>query len=138
MDIRNLHDDLCEIKRSSLPAVKITYHTQDKQWELVEAYSVLASGFRFSIAAGFRFDLASIPRLIWWAVSPFELSLVAPLIHDFVYRFDGKVPSDSVEPDHVFSRLETDQIFRELMELEGVSGWRRALAYRLVRWFGRF
>ena len=127
----------CQIRRSSLPPVKVTYHTDTGDWELVEDYRVASSGYRFNIAAGFRFDLASVPRLIWWAISPFELSLSAPLVHDFIYADDGEVPVGSVVPPRRFSRLECDRIFRAMMLAEGVPRWRRALAYWSVRWFGR-
>jgi hypothetical protein len=41
------------------------------------------------IPAGFVFDLASVPRVLWWLIAPFELSIVAPLIHDWLYRVEG-------------------------------------------------
>ena len=43
-------------------------------------------------AEGFRFDLASIPRVFWFLVSPFELSIAAPLLHDFLYAAKATRP----------------------------------------------
>lgn len=136
MDIYSFEDYVCSIDRSPLPPVKVTYLTDLKKWELVETYTVRIRDYRFTIASGYRFDLASIPRAVWWAIAPFELSIVAPLIHDFLYDFDGSVPPESVDPDHVFTRKEADLIFRDLMRVEGVTCWRRVVAYRAVRWFG--
>ena len=84
------------------------------------------------IPEGFRFDLASIPRLLWAMIAPFELSIAAPLVHDFLYRYGGMLASGQL-----LNRSEADTIFAELMEREGVPGWRRVLAYRAVRTFGR-
>ncbi|MBN1351709.1 DUF1353 domain-containing protein [candidate division KSB1 bacterium] len=136
MNIYSLKNARLTIEKSPFPPVKVTYITEEDEWELVERYSVQVSGYDFDIPEGFRFDLASIPRVVWWLIAPFELSLVAPLVHDFMYEYEGQVPSESVEPDHIFERKEADDIFRELMKLEGVPEWRVILAYNATRWFG--
>lgn len=37
----------------------------------------------------FRFDLASLPREAWPLIAPFELSIAAPLLRDYLYRSGG-------------------------------------------------
>jgi hypothetical protein len=104
-------------------------------WVLLHDYSLLGPGWEMTIPAGFRFDLASIPRLVWWLIAPHELSLAAPLVHDFLYLARGD--SDGVVPAaKVFSRSETDRLFRDLMVSEGVPAWRKWAAWVAVRLFG--
>ena len=78
-----------------------------------------------------------MPRVFWGLIAPFALSVVAPLLHDFLYRAGGNPQSGSIEPPRDYSRADVDRIFREIMKAEGVSGWRAALAYAAVRTFGR-
>jgi hypothetical protein len=86
-----------------------------------------------TIPAGFYFDLASIPRPLWWLMAPFELSLAAPLLHDFLYRYKGNPPNGAVVPRRTYTRAEADALFKDVMHREGVSRWRRTLAYAAVR-----
>jgi hypothetical protein len=76
------------------------------------------------IPKGFRSDLASIPRCLWWLIAPFELSIQAPLLHDYLYK-RGRL-----------RRRVVDRVFLGLMESEGVPRWRRNAAYLAVRLFG--
>jgi hypothetical protein len=89
------------------------------------------------VPAGFRFDLSTVPRALWWLIAPFELSVAAPLLHDFLYLHRGKPPAGSVKPPRTYTRAEADRIFFEIMRAEGVSPWRRMLGYLAVRVFGR-
>ena len=80
------------------------------------------------IPAGFRFDLASVPRLFWPLIAPFDLSLEAPLVHDFLYRFHQ--PAGFARP---FRRGQVDRLLRVIAKREGVCCWRRSLAWLAVR-----
>ena len=135
MNLRELRDTYVGIEGSPLPPVKVTYHTAEGDWEVVETYRFDRTGHAFSIFQGFRFDLASVPRIAWPLIAPFELSLVAPLAHDFLYRYGGSPPAGSIEPPHSFTRLETDDLFFDLMQAEGVPSWRSYPAYGAVRAF---
>jgi hypothetical protein len=124
------------IPSSGLPAPIISYIEVERLWQLEEAYSYNHAGHRITVPATFRFDLASVPRLFWFLIAPFELSIAAPLIHDFLYAYRGQPPNGSIIPPKTYTRKETDRIFREIMEKEDVAGWRRIAAYWAVRWFG--
>lgn len=103
-----------------------------RKWRLVEGYAcrlkISGQTKEIRIHAGFVFDLASIPRIFWRLIAPFELSIAAPLVHDFLYR--GGCPGAT--------RAEADAAFLDLMGRERVPLWRRRLAYLAVRVFGRF
>ena len=121
------------IKNSTLPAPVIQYDEQEEIWILVESYRYQGDGYQIIVPANFKFDLASVPRPFWWAISPFDLSISAPLIHDFIFRYQGKLPQGSVIPERTFTRLEVDQLFNLIMKQEGVATWRRVIAYNAVR-----
>ena len=125
-----------EIAASTLPPPLMTY-VGDGQWQLEADYTYRDGDTAITVPKGFRFDLSSVPRAFWSAIAPFELSIVAPLLHDFLYRYGGEPPAGSVVPPRTYTRAETDRLFRAIMEAEGVPAWRRTLAYLAVRTFGR-
>lgn len=134
--IRELDQSPVEIPTSGLPSPVLTYLVSERKWRLEEVYRYRDGAHQIAVPDQFTFDLASIPRLFWWLIAPFELSMAAPLLHDFLYRYRGDPPSGSIEPPRVYSRKQADALFRRVMAGEGVSRWRRAAAYRAVRWFG--
>ena len=77
-----------------------------------------------------------MPRALWWLIAPFELSIAAPLLHDFLYFHGGQPPAGVVVPPRTYTRSDADRVFREVMKAEGVPLWRRALGYVAVRLFG--
>ena len=125
-----------EISASELAPPVVTYVGPGNVWRLEEEYTYRDGVHAISVPDGFRFDLASIPRIFWWLIAPFELSVAAPLLHDFLYEHNGAPPPGAVEPPRTYSRREADHLFRHVMEVEGVPGWRRTLAFVAVRAFG--
>jgi hypothetical protein len=132
---KQLTRDRVEVRRSRLPPPVLTF-TGGRTWRLESEYAYVDGARTIVVRAGFVFDLSSVPRLLWWLIAPFELSVVAPLIHDFMYRYGGDPPPGSVQPPHTYSRVEVDRVFRRIMEAEGVAAWRRLLGYVAVRVFG--
>lgn len=102
--------------------MKLDYDVKVDKWILLEDYQYKD----IMITAGFLTDLASIPRILWNIIAPFELSTEAPVVHDFLYRNGGLGK---------YTREQADQIFLELMAKEGVVWWKRHVAYRAVRLF---
>lgn len=109
------------------------------RWELHEPYSYRDEPHdcTLHIPAGFRFDLASVPRPLWGLIAPFDLSIVAPLLHDALYRHGGVLPDGWCVAPRKYSRKEADELLRDVAKKEGVSGWRAEAAYVAVRLFGR-
>lgn len=77
-----------------------------------------------TIPPGFVCDLASVPRPLWLAVSPFDIALEA-LFHDLNYR------------EQEVSRQFADFLLREMMRMRGVPFYIRWPVYLAVRLFGR-
>ena len=89
-------------------------------WRLMQNFTVLG----ITIPAGYEFDLASIPRILWPILAPFELSVAAPLLHDYLYSGEG--------PKGI-TRKDADLMFLEVMKLEGIGLVKRRAAYLAVR-----
>ena len=120
------------------PAIKFE---GNNEWSVVEDNSYSANdGYTITVKKGFRTDLASIPRFCWVLIASYELSVVAPVFHDLIYRSGGGVvraPDGRVEPGaKVFTRREADDLFLELMTRAKVSYWKRNVAYLAVEYFG--
>lgn len=111
---------------------------EDETWETenVVEYDDAENECKLIIPAKYRFDLASVPRFAWRAIAPFELSILAPLLHDYIYDWKGQLPESSVIPHRTYTRYEADRLFLYVMRHEGVKRWRRTLAYLAVRCFG--
>ena len=133
---RSLDHDAVEIPDSRLPPPVLTF-LGGRHWRLEVAYTYHDGPTAITVPAGFRFDLSSVPRAFWSVIAPFELSIVAPLVHDFLYAHGGRPPAGSVDPPRTYTRAEVDTMFREIMEAEGVAMWRRTVAYTAARVFGR-
>jgi hypothetical protein len=136
--IKELERTPVVIANSNLASPEMTYLTAEEKWRLDADYTYHHEGHAITVLTGFETDLASVPRPLWWLIAPFELSIAAPLIHDFLYRFRSDPPADqgSIDPPRLFARKECDVIFRKIMEEEGVKPWRRAAAYSAVRALG--
>jgi hypothetical protein len=133
---RRLEQDRVDIPRSRLPPPVLTY-LGGRHWRLEADYTYHDGPTVITVPAGFRFDLSSVPRALWSVIAPFELSIVAPLLHDFLYESGGRPPDVSIDPPRSYTRAEVDRMFLEIMEKEDVARWRRRLAYSAVRAFGR-
>jgi hypothetical protein len=132
----SMNHDPAVVPGSELPPPIVSYRVGACRWRLERDYGCDHEGRRVTIPGGFEFDLASVPRQVWWLVAPFELSIAAPLIHDFLYRCGGAPPPGAVVPEHRYTRREADRLFLRMMEREGVAAWRRRAAYGAVRAFG--
>jgi hypothetical protein len=130
-----LDHDRVDIAGSRLPPPLVTAPSIGR-WRVEADYTYLDGATAITVPAGFEFDLSTIPRLFWPLIGPFELSIVAPLMHDFLYAHGGRPPAGSVVPPRTYDRAEVDRMFREIMGAEGVPAWRRAVAYAAVRLFG--
>lgn len=113
------------VRSDDLPPAVVQWIGPGYRFELMEQYLLVVEQGVLLIPAGFTFDAGSVPRPAWFAISPLDLGVVAVLVHDWLYRTGGQ--------DGLLSRGEADGLFLEQMKAEGVSWWRRRLAYLAVR-----
>lgn len=136
--INALKNALIKSKGKELPTVLISRHAIENEWILGQDCTFSIGQEKFKIEKDFSFDLASVPRALWWLIAPFELSLIAPLVHDYIYRngvLKYETPQNNLS-EKIFFKEEADEIFLNLMEEEGVKRFRRKLAYYGVKWLG--
>lgn len=123
-----------------VPRPAVTF--DGETWLLVgDCVYTTDDGFTLTARSGFETDLASIPRILWLAIAPHELSLAAPIFHDLLYRAGGEVgpPTGEVAPaGRVFTRREADDLFLELMTRAAVPKWKRKAAYHIVDYFAGY
>jgi Protein of unknown function (DUF1353) len=132
---RRLEREPVDISGSRLPPPILTY-LGGRHWRLEASYTYHDGPTAITVPAGYRFDLSSVPRALWSVIAPFELSIVAPLLHDFLYQCGGRPPDVSIQPPRSYTRAGVDRMFLEIMEAEQVAVWRRVLAYAASRVFG--
>jgi hypothetical protein len=81
----------------------------------------LNSTDKIVIPKGFKWDGGSVPRIFWNIVDPWGSASKAYLLHDWLYHTQER------------SRLVSDAILMEAMEVLGVSFLKRKIIYRGVR-----
>ena len=102
-------------------------------WITLADYKVTLLQGTLLIPINFQFDLASIPRPIRALINTFQLSLVAPLVHDYLYQNAGHFLDVATGQQRAMTRQESDLCFHSLMLQEGVPATRAQLAYLGVR-----
>lgn len=105
------------IKRSGRLCRKVHIETIEPVWYHDAVCSI-------EVPANFRCDLASIPRGLWFVISPYDIALES-IFHDLAYR------SQDVSRDYA------DYLFYHLMKLRGVPWYVRFPVYYAVRLFGK-
>jgi hypothetical protein len=117
-------------------------------WEKQTRTEKATAAARIVVPVGFLYDGASVPRVAWTlsGVLPDGLIRAAALVHDWLYRYKGRLPAGSYQyrdqagnwQDYyaAWSRKDADRLFGRMMREAGMSKRRRRLAYRTVRWFG--
>ncbi len=98
-------------------------------WRLTKPFDYhvgrLDSGFLVHVPAGFETNFASVPRGLWWLISPTGRHGKAAVVHDYLYS------------THCYSKIIADAIFVEAMEVLGVSRWKRNAMWKAVRLLGK-
>jgi len=112
-------------------AVPLPYDPPQMDYTLLGSYvlsadfTVTLDGRTWTVPRGYRTDLASVPRIFWWAIPPTGAYEIAACLHDWMC-------SDGIRGGQVTSR-EADAIFRRLMHLAGVGLVTRWLMWAAVR-----
>jgi hypothetical protein len=100
--------------------------------------------YRLVVPALFAHDFASVPRLLWVLISPFDLG-IATIFHDWLYVNEGEVETLAWDGEKstwnvltdAWSRFDSDRLLARIMREQNVAKWRRRAAFRGVRWRGK-
>jgi hypothetical protein len=99
----------------------------NRTWKLTKSLSyVTKEGETITAPVGFVTDLGSVPRLLWWFLSPWDIARAA-VIHDFMYS-----------RSETYKRKTADSTFLESMKFSKpkLSSIQINLAFLAVRIFG--
>lgn len=95
-------------------------------WKLTAPFKYVNDPYNITVKTGFLTDGASIPKFAYPIIGPpwgGKYSRAA-VIHDFLYH------------SQILTRLQSDRIFYNAMEILGVSRWRRTIMFFAVRMGG--
>ena len=96
---------------------------------------------KITVAQGFVTDLASVPRICWTFVAPWDVARAA-IIHDLLYKRIRQYRSAGGDDKKVISAAKkaADDVFHIAMKdaEPSVANWKIAAAYYSVRMFGRW
>ena len=86
-------------------------------------------------------DLASVPRMCWAFIAPWDVARAA-IVHDLLYKRIRQYRADGGDDKVVISEAKkaSDDVFHMAMKdaEPSVSRWKIAAAYYAVRMFGKW
>ena len=125
----------------------LTYTNPDIDEDALERVGVEVKGCKITVRKDFVTDLASVPRMCWAFVAPWDVARAA-IIHDLLYkrirqyRAEKKKKLGNFEDPKVIreAKRASDNVFHMAMKdaNPSIAGWKIAAAYYSVRMFGRW
>ena len=126
----------------------LSYTNPDIDEDALERVGVKVKGSKIICAKDFETDLASVPRICWAFIAPWDVARAA-IIHDLLYKrirqYRAKKKSQGLgnhEDPKIISEAKkaSDDVFHMAMKdaNPSVAGWKIAAAYYSVRMFGRW
>ena len=125
----------------------LSYKNVDIDADSLEALGINAKSFRITCNKGMITDLASVPRMCWAFIAPWDVARAA-IIHDLLYkairmyrRQCSKCLKNSEDPVLIHdAKAASDNIFLLGMKdaEPSVPKWKMYAAYYSVRMFGRW
>ena len=125
----------------------LTYTNPNIDEDALESVGVDVVGSRITVKKDFVTDLASVPRMCWAFIAPWDVARAA-IIHDLLYkrirqyRKEHSKALKSTEDPKVISEAKkaSDDVFHMAMKdaEPSVPSWKIAAAYYSVRMFGRW
>lgn len=90
------------------------------KWKLLSPL-VYDGSIKHIVPAGFETDFASVPRIFWMICPPVAGNHAKPaVLHDYLC-------------ENYYNQAETDKIFLEAMQVNGVGWIKRTLMFQAVR-----
>ena len=113
-----------------------------RRWVVLDNwYFTLEDGTEIVLHKGFEFDGASVPRPLWFFLSPTGLLLIPGLLHDYGYKYNQLWQKDSngqiVAYKKDATREEWDELFWKVgQQINGLAVI-DYIAYLGVKYFGK-
>ena len=125
----------------------LSYTNPDIDEDALERVGVKVKGSKITCSKDFETDLASVPRICWAFIAPWDVARAA-IIHDLLYKRIrqyraecSKKLKNSEDPKVIDeAKKASDDVFHMAMKdaEPSVAGWKIFAAYHSVRMFGRW
>ena len=126
----------------------LTYTNPDIDEDSLERVGVKVMGSKISCSKNFETDLASVPRICWAFIAPWDVARAA-IIHDLLYKrirqYRAKIDENDLNINTKINNYRTakvaaDDVFHMAMKdaEPSVAKWKIFSAYWAVRLFGRW
>ena len=127
----------------------LSYQNEEMEESALQSVGVKCPASKITCKKGFVTDLASVPRAIWWLISPWDIARAA-IIHDLLYRRIREYRAKNEYPDnphletvvdnYTAAKKAADKVFLMAMEdaTPTVPKWKIKAAYNAVVVFGRW
>ena len=119
----------------------LSYTNSDVDADALKAVGVSVTASKLSVGKGFVTDLASVPRICWAFIAPWDVARAA-IIHDLLYKSIRQYRADGGDDKDVISKAKkaSDKVFLMAMKDADppVAIWKIKSAYNAVRMFGRW
>ena len=126
----------------------LSYTNPDIDEDALERVGVKVIGSRITVKKGFVTDLASVPRICWAFIAPWDVARAA-IIHDLLYKrirqYRAKIDESDLNINTKINNYRTakvaaDDVFHMAMKdaSPSVAKWKVCSAYWAVKLFGRW
>ena len=127
----------------------LSYQNEEMEESALQSVGVKCPASRITCKKGFVTDLASVPRAIWWLISPWDIARAA-IIHDLLYKRIREYRAENEDIDdpnietvvnnYEAAKKAADDVFLMAMEdaEPAVPSWKMKAAYYAVVLFGRW
>ena len=125
----------------------LTYTNPDINEDALERVGVEIKGSKITVKKDFVTDLASVPRICWAFIAPWDVARAA-IIHDLLYKRIRQYRAEKRKQEFNFedpkvireAKRASDNVFHMAMKdaEPPIAGWKIAAAYYSVRMFGRW
>lgn len=112
----------------------IVEYIDGTNWKLHEEFSYYLSADESAsihVPKGFMTDFASVPKILKVFAKDSEIFCKASILHDYLYSGSGN------ENGYKYTREESDKIYRDAMQVFGMTASRSYIFYKGVRFFGK-
>ena len=128
----------------------LSYQNEEIDESVLETVGVKCPASKITCRKGFVTDLASVPRAIWWLISPWDIARAA-IIHDLLYKRireyrakdDNLVEYQDVDKftnNYKVAKKAADKVFLMAMKdaEPSIPKWKMYAAYYAVVLCGRW
>ena len=119
----------------------LTYTNTDIDVDSLRAVGLSIDEHKIIVDEGFVTDLASVPRICWAFIAPWDVARAA-IIHDLLYKRIRQYRGAGGDDKKIISAAKkaSDDVFHMAMKDAdpAVAKWKIAAAYYSVRMFGRW